>query len=164
MPLACLTAYGAFFQVTSTWPCRVWRTQCGTGCCSPGGWGLHASNTTIRFMSVFARRQRLSACTSVPAELTGTLPPTVKGANMKQLYLSFNRLEGEIDDLFCTQDVDPLEVRTTHMWATVWYTPSRATGDFVCENQKNMTCWHMLQQPTTAGVSRQLMACAAYTA
>jgi hypothetical protein len=46
----------------------------------------------------------------MPADLSGTLPSTVKGANIKHLYLSFNKLEGTIEDLFCTQQMDPLEV------------------------------------------------------
>jgi hypothetical protein len=52
----------------------------------------------------------LTVLLCVHAELVGTLPPSVKASNMKHLYLSFNKLSGTIEDMFCTQEIDPLEV------------------------------------------------------
>lgn len=48
------------------------------------------------------------------AGLTGTIPSSLKLLpNLKHVYLSFNRLEGTLQGLFCTRPNDPMEVRCT---------------------------------------------------
>lgn len=45
------------------------------------------------------------------AGLTGTIPPSIaKLPRLKHLYLSFNRLTGNLQKRFCTRTNDPLQV------------------------------------------------------
>lgn len=65
------------------------------------------------FLTCCVMPHALMLCCAVlcPAELTGTIPPSIKKLpNLKHVFLSFNKLNGSLDGHFCTKQNDPLEV------------------------------------------------------